>query len=169
MAEVADTGVGALERGELAEQVPDGRPLAVAVDDPHGQRATRFVVVPGDDVTTAARAERGGEPDRSRSLAGAALGLDDDDGHRPGEPALDVLDGLAIGQLGRLGRWLDRAGGEPVDVSAPPPLCRDRKSTRLNSSHITISYAVFCLKKKKRRPYDCTVVKTQYRIKNSVI
>src|SRR5437667_4400510 len=26
----------------------------------------------------------------------------------------------------------------------------DRKSTRLNSSHITISYAVFCLKKKKR-------------------
>src|SRR5437773_3820207 len=27
----------------------------------------------------------------------------------------------------------------------------DRKSTRLNSSHITISYAVFCLKKKKRR------------------
>src|SRR5437773_8296314 len=28
---------------------------------------------------------------------------------------------------------------------------RDRKSTRLNSSHITISYAVFCLKKKKNR------------------
>src|SRR5437667_5854586 len=27
---------------------------------------------------------------------------------------------------------------------------QDRKSTRLNSSHITISYAVFCLKKKKR-------------------
>src|SRR5574343_1186575 len=28
----------------------------------------------------------------------------------------------------------------------------DRKSTRLNSSHITISYAVFCLKKKKHHP-----------------
>src|SRR5207249_11551492 len=27
---------------------------------------------------------------------------------------------------------------------------RDRKSTRLNSSHVSISYAVFCLKKKKR-------------------
>src|SRR5207253_9984386 len=27
--------------------------------------------------------------------------------------------------------------------------CRDRKSTRLNSSHVAISYAVFCLKKKK--------------------
>src|SRR5437867_5316149 len=33
----------------------------------------------------------------------------------------------------------------------PNALCaRDRKSTRLNSSHRTISYAVFCLKKKKR-------------------
>src|SRR5438045_7442215 len=29
---------------------------------------------------------------------------------------------------------------------------RDRKSTRLNSSHLGISYAVFCLKKKKQRP-----------------
>src|SRR5690606_41175815 len=28
-------------------------------------------------------------------------------------------------------------------------LCQDRKSTRLNSSHVKISYAVFCLKKKK--------------------
>src|SRR2546422_4844671 len=32
--------------------------------------------------------------------------------------------------------------------TTPPP--RDRKSTRLNSSHGYISYAVFCLKKKKR-------------------
>src|SRR5256885_3158633 len=31
----------------------------------------------------------------------------------------------------------------------PPRVCRDRKSTRLNSSHLVISYAVFCLKKKK--------------------
>src|SRR5690554_7018052 len=29
---------------------------------------------------------------------------------------------------------------------------RDRKSTRLNSSHVRISYAVFCLKKKKKTP-----------------
>src|SRR5436305_9386493 len=37
----------------------------------------------------------------------------------------------------------------------PPSLlterCRDRKSTRLNSSHVRISYAVFCLKKKKKK------------------
>src|SRR3712207_7059702 len=30
---------------------------------------------------------------------------------------------------------------------------QDRKSTRLNSSHANISYAVFCLKKKKKKPY----------------
>src|SRR5205807_7488161 len=35
----------------------------------------------------------------------------------------------------------------PADGRAP----RDRKSTRLNSSHLVISYAVFCLKKKKKQ------------------
>src|SRR2546426_4143342 len=57
-----------------------------------------------------------------------------------------------------------RAGGAGVGSRAVPPprlagaavggpaQCaagRDRKSTRLNSSHLVISYAVFCLKKKK--------------------
>src|SRR5437870_10630383 len=43
-----------------------------------------------------------------------------------------------------------RVGGSAhlSPVVAPPP--RDRKSTRLNSSHVAISYAVFCLKKKKK-------------------
>src|SRR5439155_18766040 len=37
--------------------------------------------------------------------------------------------------------------------SIPDPLLsRDRKSTRLNSSHVAISYAVFCLKKKRHLP-----------------
>src|SRR2546426_7818728 len=31
---------------------------------------------------------------------------------------------------------------------------QDRKSTRLNSSHLVISYAVFCLKKKKKKTYE---------------
>src|SRR3712207_8892764 len=35
---------------------------------------------------------------------------------------------------------------------APSQEARDRKSTRLNSSHANISYAVFCLKKKNSRP-----------------
>src|SRR5690348_17854404 len=33
-------------------------------------------------------------------------------------------------------------------VPTPTEICKDRKSTRLNSSHPSISYAVFCLKKK---------------------
>src|SRR5205807_4381638 len=39
-------------------------------------------------------------------------------------------------------------------TSGPPS--RDRKSTRLNSSHLVISYAVFCLKKKKKKSYIST-------------
>ena len=37
-------------------------------------------------------------------------------------------------------------------ISQRTRLNLDRKSTRLNSSHITISYAVFCLKKKTKQP-----------------
>src|SRR5256885_3979328 len=40
---------------------------------------------------------------------------------------------------------------------------RDRKSTRLNSSHLVISYAVFCLKKKKTRPTINVLSTTTYR------
>src|SRR5205807_4142687 len=49
-----------------------------------------------------------------------------------------------------------------VDAADLPPLCtpsaaaaEDRKSTRLNSSHLVISYAVFCLKKKTRIHSTC--------------
>src|SRR5687768_18151483 len=41
--------------------------------------------------------------------------------------------------------------GHPVPVRSQPGDTRDRKSTRLNSSHGYISYAVFCLKKKKKK------------------
>src|SRR5256885_11320433 len=44
-----------------------------------------------------------------------------------------------------------------ASAPAAPPCCalRDRKSTRLNSSHLVISYAVFCLKKKKYTSPPC--------------
>src|SRR5258708_22014127 len=57
-------------------------------------------------------------------------------------------------------RSRSRAGGSGLRhvhgavglTSLPEPwTCRDRKSTRLNSSHQIISYAVFCLKKKKKK------------------
>src|SRR5699024_11731952 len=47
--------------------------------------------------------------------------------------------------------------------SASPRIIReDRKSTRLNSSHVSISYAVFCLKKKKTG-HTCTEQDNQHR------
>src|SRR5215813_11899743 len=44
----------------------------------------------------------------------------------------------------------DRARRDGDHLQGPRPGPRDRKSTRLNSSHVRISYAVFCLKKKKK-------------------
>src|SRR3989442_9626595 len=45
----------------------------------------------------------------------------------------------------------DRVAGKAPQsiIGDPDQPIRDRKSTRLNSSHVRISYAVFCLKKKK--------------------
>src|SRR5439155_3782324 len=43
-----------------------------------------------------------------------------------------------------------------VGSAHPAITIRDRKSTRLNSSHVAISYAVFCLKKKKKHDYKPT-------------
>src|SRR6266498_2981358 len=55
---------------------------------------------------------------------------------------LSLHDALPIFQRRPGHRPPSRAGG------APSPAMQDRKSTRLNSSHVRISYAVFCLKKK---------------------
>src|SRR5256885_11673927 len=64
----------------------------------------------------------------------------------------------------------DRAGDEPLRDDLHPAgdearvrfprqdlHAADRKSTRLNSSHLVISYAVFCLKKKKNNNYHYIV------------
>src|SRR2546427_6896213 len=103
------------------------------------------------------RPRRGRAGPRVRSLPGAEVrrrpaGLQ---GRRAGQPALHYLRGrgshlahhprVRRGSAGRpqAGRLLRRDGDlRPF---------RDRKSTRLNSSHSQISYAVFCLKKKKTR------------------
>src|SRR5437868_10479008 len=72
----------------------------------------------------------------------------------PISPALALLLGLSpqgVQALG-LGRpVIHSALGKPLDASVPLTLAegeQDRKSTRLNSSHVSISYAVFCLKTK---------------------
>src|SRR2546426_5176729 len=53
------------------------------------------------------------------------------------------------GQLNQ--RYIRCAGKNEPRASAAPGNKQDRKSTRLNSSHLVISYAVFCLKKKKQK------------------
>src|SRR5256885_2702372 len=49
---------------------------------------------------------------------------------------------------GQRGKVWESSSGKGLLCSIPKP-CRDRKSTRLNSSHLVISYAVFCFKKKR--------------------
>src|SRR5437660_7293473 len=46
-------------------------------------------------------------------------------------------------------------------IAAKAASTRDRKSTRLNSSHVAISYAVFCLKKKNKREHHTHTHHTQ--------
>src|SRR5438045_7364895 len=56
----------------------------------------------------------------------------------------DITDSLKVG------------GPQQVVVAVYDPADPDRKSTRLNSSHLGISYAVFCLKKKNTKNYTTT-------------
>src|SRR2546426_6069556 len=86
---------------------------------------------------------------------------------RPPRSTLFPYTTLFRSRLLHLVEELARVGGERLDVFAlafrkdgvererhhlcgRPAQIRDRKSTRLNSSHLVISYAVFCLKKKKQ-------------------
>src|SRR5206468_12380939 len=66
--------------------------------------------------------------------------------------ALDIIKAIAYAEL-LCGSFGCRNHSCPIDCGHPHPRRflgeRDRKSTRLNSSHDQISYAVFCLKKKK--------------------
>src|SRR2546430_7949344 len=87
--------------------------------------------------------------------------------------ALDQLAHL----LHRLGRRVTVVIGDEVDLTAVDAAFgvhflevgvdrlsnQDRKSTRLNSSHSQISYAVFCLKKKKKKTLLTPALKVRFR------
>src|SRR5690349_24599994 len=64
---------------------------------------------------------------------------------------LSLHDALPISMLRDFG--LGTPTGVEFPAEARGSLRRDRKSTRLNSSHVEISYAVFCLKKKKNKKH----------------
>src|SRR3712207_8303143 len=69
-------------------------------------------------------------------------------GSRPSFPLLHVDTGHILTSVKLL---LDGATWPPALVPERLGMSTDRKSTRLNSSHANISYAVFCLKKKKKQ------------------
>src|SRR5437868_4093194 len=69
---------------------------------------------------------------------------------------LSLHDALPISHEAEVRRWIAARGRvgrtyEVDDIIQEAYARIDRKSTRLNSSHVSISYAVFCLKKKKAR------------------
>src|SRR2546427_6181975 len=85
-------------------------------------------------------------PEQGGAFAGrAAEDSDAPFGHRSGRQ-----------ELGRPVREPEPRASLPLAGSDGKVVRLDRKSTRLNSSHSQISYAVFCLKKKKTRPATTT-------------
>src|SRR3989442_10824717 len=60
------------------------------------------------------------------------------------------LEAVVAGQSRRVRQQMPHRDGLPRLGRARDVEGQDRKSTRLNSSHVRISYAVFCLKKKKK-------------------
>src|SRR5437660_2949392 len=71
--------------------------------------------------------------------------------------------GFALGYLVMLAvLWIFRRGHPGKLNRMIHSTARDRKSTRLNSSHVAISYAVFCLKKKKSTTYAETSIARSY-------
>src|SRR5262245_2732756 len=65
----------------------------------------------------------------------------------PGRGLHELLEGLRVAVLQEIAGPLPP---EHVEGRVAPRRALDRKSTRLNSSHLGISYAVFCLKKKQK-------------------
>src|SRR3712207_6962232 len=74
-----------------------------------------------------------------------------------GDDAGDDRDGAPAPGHGAAGDHAagDHSGGARAGRREPAGARLDRKSTRLNSSHANISYAVFCLKKKKKNNTKC--------------
>src|SRR5205814_10020868 len=86
---------------------------------------------------------------RARASGGAGGAARDD--HAAGRARSRAAERRAVSVGVR--RRADRARGSRAGARGAPARrqLQDRKSTRLNSSHLGISYAVFCLKKKKHK------------------
>src|SRR5689334_23710336 len=70
--------------------------------------------------------------------------------HRATDAAYHPKSRDLFNQIRRAAASVEANVVEGYALGTTPQFIRDRKSTRLNSSHSSISYAVFCLKKKKK-------------------
>src|SRR5690625_6860875 len=106
--------------------------------------STGSVTAPASDVARVGRAVAGRRSDRRSPGSGshqAARAWD-----RPIGP---VRESSASAMPARA--TASRMESQPVSIPTAAAGDADRKSTRLNSSHVAISYAVFCLKKKNKQ------------------
>src|SRR5690625_1148399 len=119
-----------------------------------GVAAGSSLLAAGAQLTGRDALVRTGRLGAAGGLAVSLVSLVSDLG-RP-ERFLNMLRTIKLTSPMSVGTWLHSLYGAPAGVAALDEIVRllplaDRKSTRLNSSHGAISYAVFCLKKKTHR------------------
>src|SRR5690554_7603838 len=88
-------------------------------------------------------------------LAFSNRGIGDSRNDTPlAELSADLVDWGTLDLPAALDQLIALAPNLPVTLVGHSAGAQDRKSTRLNSSHVRISYAVFCLKKKNKTKQD---------------
>src|SRR3989454_9224108 len=148
----------AVDESRAPAEVPEGYVTRLAREKAATVAAREpGAVVLAADTTVVMRGHVFGKPETPQEAAAMLKRLE---GRKH-----QVMTAVAVAQDGRLEHALDVtdvtfrrlsdeqiaayvATGEPLDKAGA---YADRKSTRLNSSHLVISYAVFCLKKKKQQ------------------
>src|SRR2546426_12147721 len=130
------------DRAKVYAQAAEDGNLVVLRADAGGHVRVLFPVDPAGDqrVRAGKKYELKGRGGREAFLA------DDTTGHGTGLAAVAETP-FRFDEVEKNGHW-DYGALDDSTVHTDP---EDRKSTRLNSSHLVISYAVFCLKKKKIR------------------
>jgi hypothetical protein len=110
-----------LEQVQVTQQIPDGPGVEVLLGA-HPEGALRFVVVPGQDVPTAALPEGHGQHQHRDRLARSALRVDHGDLPQPAEVAPDQLHVLVVLLLAPPGRRVDQAEGRLAHRAAQAAL-----------------------------------------------
>src|SRR5688500_7192515 len=163
-----ETVFPAAQRGGLS---PDGRWLAYSISKVNGDSELRIVPAAGGNDLKTIPFGSGAVFTPNSQWIGYGIGQSEAEAERlraARQPvqrkqgllnlstnAETIVDGIESAAFDRTGQFVAMkryapappAGAAPAGAAAPAPA--DRKSTRLNSSHLVLSYAVFCLQKKR--------------------